>query len=56
MSKRFISQYSAPKEVISDNGSAFTSKEVKELLCYILYYGNLIRQKHHGQEVFSNVW
>ena len=32
MLKLFLNQYGAPKEVISDNGSAFTSKEVKEFI------------------------
>ena len=32
MLKWFINQYRAPKQVISDNGSAFTSKEVKEFI------------------------
>ena len=32
MLKRFIDQYGAPKQVLSDNGSAFTSKEAKEFI------------------------
>ena len=36
MLQRFINQYGVPKQVLSYNGSAFTSKEVKEL---IPFYG-----------------
>ena len=32
MLQRFINQYGAPKQVLSYNGSAFTSKEVKEFI------------------------
>ena len=32
MLKRFIDQYGAPKQVLSDNGSTFTSKELKKLI------------------------
>ena len=32
MSKRFINQNGAPKEILPDNGSDFTSKQVKEFI------------------------
>ena len=32
MLKGFINRYDAPKQVLSDNGSEFTSKEVKEFI------------------------
>ena len=32
MLKRFINQYGAAKQVLSDNGTEFTSKVVKELI------------------------
>ena len=32
MLKRYINQYGALKQILSDNGSAFTSKEVKEFI------------------------
>ena len=38
MLKRFINQYGALKQVLSDNGSAFTSKEVGEGIHFFTWY------------------
>ena len=57
MLKWFINQYGEPKQVLSDNGSAFTSKQRGEETQYFIWYQmELHSRSFRGLVDFSNAW
>ena len=54
--KRYINEYGALKQVLSDNGSAFASEEVKEFISLHVIKWSYNIAEARGLVDFSNAW